>query len=544
MEKGGTAVYRHTKMFFLILVLIFAIKTRTRAIVPHNELSFEIFTQENGLPNNLIQYIYQDSKGWMWIGTSQGLSRFDGYSFMNFLSEPDDSTSIKGNLVRVIKEDSKGNLLVGTENGGLNIFDRGKENFSHPRNALSGTIFKDVSVNDIAVDGDGKTYIGTEFSILIYEEEGTIKLIEPVQEDGTIFKEQFVRNLEFDDRGMLWVGTNQGLYIYNPETNNIKEYSLPSENRQVQEIWELFYDEEGVLWVGTYSEGLFLISTNTLDIQRVFLNPQIDRAETVRSVSKSTFGEFWIGTRGGLYVYSKQKGVTGFFRHNERDSRSLSNNSILSVFHDAMGETWIGTRHGLNLLAKSKQVFHHFGALSGDDRYLNSSIIYAFWIDDEGKIWIGTEDGGINIYNPETGRYSYLMAGEKGNNISQNCIKAFHDDRQGNLWVGTYLGGIDVINLKTGKIRNYRNDPDDPQSVSDNRVWDFCPDGDQDIWIATSSGVDRYNHQRQIFEHFPLLNGNGQVSWIEKDSHGNLWIGGLDELILFQSGKQWHQAVS
>jgi len=526
-------MYRHTRMFFLILILILAINTLTKAIVPHNELSFEIFTQENGLPNNLIQYIYQDSKGWMWIGTSQGLSRFDGYTFVNFLTNPGDSASIKGNLVRVIKEDSKGNLLVGTENGGLNVFDREKESFSHPCNAFSGTTFRDVSVNDIAIDGAGKIYIGTEFNILIYEEEGTVKLIEPVQEDGAVFKGKFVRNLEFDERGMLWVGTNQGLYLYNPQTNTIEYFGLPSENRQGQEIWELFYDGEGDLWVGTYSEGLFLISTKTLDIHPVFLNPQIDRAETVRSVSKSTFGEFWIGTRGGLYVYSKKKGVTGFFRHNERDSRSLSNNSILSVFHDALGETWIGTRHGLNLLSKSKQVFHHFGALSGDDKYLNSSIIYAFWIDDEGKIWIGTEDGGINIYNPQTGRYRYLMAGENGNSISQNCIKAFHDDGQGNLWVGTYLGGIDVISLKTGKISHFSHDPDDPQSLSDNRVWDFCPDANQNIWIATSSGVDRYNYQTKIFEHFPFLNGNVQVSWIEKDSQGNLWIGGLDELIYF-----------
>ncbi len=526
-------MYRHTKIFYLVFVLIFYLEIRSQAIVPYNDLSFDIFTQENGLPNNLIQCIYQDSKGWIWIGTSHGLSRFDGYSFVNFLPDTDDSTSIKGNLVRVIKEDRRGNLLVGTENGGLNVFDRQKESFSHPCDTFPGTNFRNISVNDIAVGGDGKTYIGTEFNLLIYGEDGKVLPLEAVQSDGTIFNGQFVRTLEFDDKGRLWVGTNQGLYLYNSQSNQIEYFPLSSEISQGQEIWELFYDGEGVLWVGTYSEGLFLISTNTLDIESVSFQPQVARTETVRSVSKSTFGEFWIGTRGGLYVYSKQNGVTGFFRHNERDSRSLSNNSILSVFHDAMGETWIGTRHGLNLLAKSKQVFHHYGALPGDNNYLNSNIIYAFWIDQEGKIWIGTEDGGINIYNPGTGKYNYLMAGEKGNYISQNCIKAFHADGKGNLWVGTYLGGIDVIDLATGKISHFRHDPEDTRSVSDNRVWDFCDDGDKGIWIATSRGVDRYDFQNEIFEHFPLLNGEGQVSWIEKDSQGNLWIGGLDELICF-----------
>jgi len=105
----------------LILLLVGFTLICNKAHSSFSELTFDIFTQENGLPNNQIQCVYQDSRGWIWIGTSQGLSRFDGYSFVNFLPNPDDSTSLKGNLVRVIKEDRNGNLLVGTENGGLNV---------------------------------------------------------------------------------------------------------------------------------------------------------------------------------------------------------------------------------------------------------------------------------------------------------------------------------------------------------------------------------------------------------------------------------------
>jgi signal transduction histidine kinase/ligand-binding sensor domain-containing protein/DNA-binding response OmpR family regulator len=500
-----------------------------------SELTFDIYTQENGLPNNQIQCIYQDSKGWVWVGTSQGLSRFDGYSFVNFLPDPSDSNSLNGNLVRVIKEDRNGNLLVGTENGGLNIFNREKEIFSHPFKKMNGYHVVDVSVNDIVEDEAGNFYLGTDFNIMVFDTLGNLSVVKTEQVSGQEkFEGSFVRNLQFDTHGILWAGTNNGLYYYNPRNNQMASFQLPFDSYQNKEIWEIYLDGEGMLWVGTYSAGLFLVSPDDHSVVPVILEPRLNRTETVRAVSKGVFGEYWIGTRGGLYAYSKERGVTGFYRHDERDPRSISNNSVLSVLNDARGETWIGTRGGLNLLAKSKQVFHHFGALPGDDNYLNSSIIYAFWIDNEGKIWIGTEDGGINILNPESGKYEYLVARENNrNSISQNCIKAFLDDRRGNLWVGTFLGGIDVINLKNREIKHFKHEPGKAGSLSDNRVWDFCLDRNNDIWVATSGGVDKYNRQTNLFEHFPQLNGDNQVSWIEPDSKGNIWMGSLEEVIVY-----------
>jgi ligand-binding sensor domain-containing protein len=164
--------------------------------------------------------------------------------------------------------------------------------------------------------------------------------------------------------------------------------------------------------------------------------------------------------------------------------------------------------------------------LPGDNHHLNSSTIYAFWIDKNNNIWIGTEDGGINIFNPETGTYKYLVYNEMdANSISQNCIKAFQDDGKGNLWVATFLGGIDVINLQTGKISNFKHNPDIPGSLSDNRVWDICMDKNGELWFATSGGVDRYIKETNTFKHYPQINGNEQVNWIEPDSNGNIWFG-------------------
>jgi signal transduction histidine kinase/ligand-binding sensor domain-containing protein/DNA-binding response OmpR family regulator len=499
-----------------------------------NVLSFDYFSQADGLPNNQIQCIFQDEKGWIWLGTSQGLSRFDGYRFVNFITSPDDSTSLSGNLVRVIFEDSKGNLYVGTENGGLNIFDRKKECFLHTYKNNPEFKAKELSVNAITEDKEGNLYIGTDRNLLKLDSAGHLGRVNPTGSGIANFTGSFIRTLHFDDHGKLWIGTTNGLFSYCPETNSVEEITLPVSNSKSKEVFEVIKDDDGLLWVGTYSSGLLLIDPLTRSVTHLDLGPYYERTETVRTISKGILGDYWIGTRGGLYIYSKTKGVTGFFRHDDRDNHSLANNSVLDIFHDSRGETWIGTRGGLNLLAKSKQVFKNFSALPNDNRFLNCNIIYAFWIDDRERIWVGTEDGGINIYDPSQGIFEYMKAGEKNSNtISQNCVKAFLEDRKGNLWIGTFWGGIDVLNLKTDKISHYRHSEDNPNSLSDNRVWALSLDSDGGIWIGTSVGVDRLDPVTGSFRHFSELAQNKQVNWISIDSENDIWLGTPDEVVIY-----------
>jgi signal transduction histidine kinase/ligand-binding sensor domain-containing protein/DNA-binding response OmpR family regulator len=500
-----------------------------------NVLSFDYFSQMNGLPNNQIQCIYQDKKGWIWLGTSQGLSRFDGYRFVNFIHSTNDTTSLSGSLVRVIFEDRKGNILVGTENGGLNVFDREKERFLHPYKNHPEFKSKEVSVNSIKEDIEGNLYLGTDRSLLKIDNNGQLSKISPLSGTQTMsFSGSFIRVIQSDNSGNLWIGTSVGLFLYHPDSNVIEEISITVANDRSREVFDIYKDEDGLLWIGTYSKGLLILDPLTKSIRHLSLDPYFKRTETIRTISKGTLGDYWIGTRGGFYVYSKTQGVTGFFRHDDRDSRSLANNSVLDIFHDSHGETWIGTRGGLNLLAKSKQVFRNFSALPNDDHYLNSSTIYAFWIDKKNRIWVGTEDGGINIYNPDKGTFNYLMAKDGNTNaISQNCIKAFLDDGKGNLWIGTFWGGIDVLNLNTGKLTHFQHSPDKKHSLADNRVWALCMDNDGGIWIGTSAGVDRFDPETKLFTHFPKLALSSQVNWINIDSDKNIWLGTLDEVIIY-----------
>jgi signal transduction histidine kinase/ligand-binding sensor domain-containing protein/DNA-binding response OmpR family regulator len=519
----------------LLFFLFFLPVQKADGIEVVNNLNFDFYSQEHGLSNNQIHCILQDKKGWMWFGTSQGVCRFDGFHFTVFKNDPEDSASLKGNLVRAIFEDHKGQLWIGTENGGLNKFNREKENFQHYFYHEDHAVLKDASVTSIHEDVSENLWVGTETNLYRIENEKKLIEIKPSNISG--FSNYF-RVIRSDPSGRIWVGTNNGLFVYNPKNNLAEKVILPQSSSTNQEIWEIVFDDDGTVWTGTYASGMYTVNPASLEARHLVIDPNNDRSNTVRSISKDRNGKYWIGTRGGLYIYEKNKGVTAFYYHEEREPKSLVNNSVQCIVHDLKGDVWIGTRNGINFLIEERQNILGFKSMPGDDRYLNSSEIYAFWIDPKGDVWAGTESGGINILNRKTGRFKYLVP-QKGNpnSLSRNCIKALLDDGKGNLWIGTFLGGIDVLNLKTGNYKHYRNDPADPTSLSENRVWSLLRDSNNDIWAGTSNGLDKFDPVTGTFIHFKNLADGQQVNWLVEDSDHCLWIG-ADELIIYNPKDQ------
>ncbi|MFY9154465.1 MAG: two-component regulator propeller domain-containing protein [Prolixibacteraceae bacterium] len=513
---------------FILGAFMLLVSIQVSGIDLINNLNFDFFSQENGLSNNQIHCIHQDKKGWMWFGTSQGVCRYDGYKFTVFKIDTEDSTSLKGNLVRTIFEDSKGQIWIGTENGGLNKFDRGKENFQHYFYQGGNAVLKNVTVTAIHEDSKGNLWIGTDTRL--YRMENEKELIEIRPSNRNDFTGYF-RIIKSDQSGRIWLGTDTGLILFTPENNRVHQLVLLPNNSSNQEIWDIFTDQDGTFWVGTYSDGLFKVNPANLEVQYVSIDPQNDRSRTVRAIAKDRNGKYWIGTRGGLYIYETGKGTTAFYYHDEREPKSLVNNSIQCIFHDFKGDVWIGTRNGINFLIEERQNIHGYKSMPGDNRYLNSSEIYTFWIDKSGDVWAGTESGGINILDRKTGKFRYLLP-QPGNpnSLSTNCIKALLDDGKNNLWIGTFLGGIDVLNLKTNTFTHYRNNPDNPASLSENRVWSLFRDSNNDIWVGTSAGIDKFEPASGSFIHYNNLVDNRQVNWISEDADHTLWIG-ADELV-------------
>jgi signal transduction histidine kinase/ligand-binding sensor domain-containing protein/DNA-binding response OmpR family regulator len=520
--------------------LIFSMILLTVMIVfiePLYALSFNSYTQEDGLSGNLIYCINQDHQGWIWIGTDQGLSRFDGYRFRNFTPSSKDSTSIKGLAIRVIYEDRNGNLWIGTENGGLNRFNRDTETFSQPFQNKLDYSSEITSVYDIEEDKAGNLWLSTNREILVIDTTGKVTVLSLKGfEKSNKDTELTITKIQFDHSGKLWVGTKTSLFLYDPVKRSTNRFASLSGDDKIHGVVDLYLDSHGKMWISTDGDGLYVIDPVSMENTAILLKPETERSSAVRQVAEDISGNYWICTRGGLYIYDPVRNSTSYYGNDEREPQSLVNNSVNSVFRDRNGEMWVGTRQGISLLLQSKQFFQNFVAHPSDKsgKYLNSKSVYAIWVDKAQNIWVGTEDGGVNIYNTKNQLYTYLTKHKNNpNSISENCIKAFLDDGIGNLWIGSFHGGIDVLNLLTGKIRHFRNEPSNPGSLISNDVWDFAMDTEGGIWIATSVGVDRYNPETKSFTHLPNLTERERINWIEQDSKHNIWLGSNYELIIY-----------
>lgn len=504
-----------------------------------NTFVFEHFTQENGLSNNQVQCIFQDRKGYMWFGTSQGVSRFDGYRFRVFENIAGMDHSLRGNLVRSIFQSKNGTIYIGTENGGLNVFDSSKERFSHPFDGYSGLRLENASVNCIAEDQFERLWLGSDSGIIRYHPDGKVSMINPAEEDPEkYFEGNFVRVMAFGRHGKLWMGTNNGVFVLDTAENRVSPVVLPLPPSLNEEIWELVAEPDGRIWIGTYDNGVFLMADEGKIEEHLIPDKANERSYTVRAICRDKFGSYWMGTRGGVFVYKPGEGMNGNFFHDEREEKSLSGNSVLSVFHDAKGDTWIGTRLGISYLVHSKQVFRSYRAMPDDKKYLNSKEIYAFWRQNNGHIWIGTEDGGVNIFDPVKQDFEYLThdPGDPST-LSSNCIKTFMEDGKGNVWIGTFRGGISVVNLSNRKtVKYYRQNPGMSHSIADDRVWDLFRDSRNNIWAATSAGIELYHPETDGFMLLNIFPPGTQVNWIREDSQGDLWFGGRDEIVVYSVG--------
>jgi len=495
-----------------------------------NNLSFEHYSIQQGLANNKIHSILQDRKGWMWFGTSQGICRFDGYRFTVFKNDPENPASLAGDLVRTIFEDHKGEIWVGTENGGLNKFDRDRETFKHFFYEGKMGVLKNVKIASIQEDKEKNLWVSTRTNLYKIVNETDIVAYKPSYQ----FKStEYFRVINFDQEGRLLIGTTLGLYVFYPDKNLVQKVNFKSDYTNY-EICTIVPEKDGTFLIGTELSGMYAFNPKSNEAWPLIIDPTNERSNSVRAISKDREGNYWIGTRGGLYNYQRGKGIIAFYCNDKSEPSSLRHNSIQCIFTDRYDDLWIGTGDGLNYLDKKRQKILSYKSLNDDDRYLNSSEIYCFWNDSKENLWIGTESGGINILNRKTGRFKYILAEKDNNNsLSSNCIKTMLDDGNNNLWIGTYQGGLDIYNLQTGKFKHFKNNPKDPNSLSTDRVWALLRDSNNDIWVGTSSGLDKFNPETNNFVHYSELVHNQHVNWLAEDKDHSLWIGCTDSLIIY-----------
>ena len=544
------------------------------------EYTFKQLTDADGLSQSTIFATIQDNDGFLWLGTVDGLNRYDGYEFRIFENDLSDSTSISDNFISTLFEDSDGFIWAGTINGYLNRYDKKTEIFKrfYINSFFSaikspGNNFYDYplafsrdqlnTVTTITEDKDGYLWIGTWGNGIIKfdrkNETGTHIFNNP--DNQTSLSSNRILDILADKSGNIWIATfGAGIdrlikdnsapinseFNFLHYTSKYKIENSLSDNK----ITSLFEDKKGNLWIGTFYGGLNkldAINKNYSPEKAKFINylhkqnsKNCLSNNTVMAIEQDFDGYLWIGTfGGGIDRFDINSETFVNFSKYSAQNISFPDAEVLSLFIDRSGILWVGSHlgEGLTKIQKNISNFEIINSQSTGNLKLNDNVVWSLFKDRDEKLWVGTYRGGINILNFKSKQIKIIQSIPGTNSISDNHIRSFAEDKFGNIWVGTYSEGLNRIDRNTGKIDVFKNKAGDINSLSANQVLDIFVESENIIWAATfggglnqlyfdknSSGKPRF----KTFKHNPSDPGSisdDRAYIILKDSKEDFWIG-------------------
>jgi signal transduction histidine kinase/ligand-binding sensor domain-containing protein/CheY-like chemotaxis protein len=562
-----------------ILVLFCLVPLLSPAQTP--DVRFRHINDEQGLSNSTINCIFQDSRGFMWFGTRDGLDRYDGSKVTVYKNNPKDKTSISDNTINCICEDGHHNLWIGTAYS-LNRLDPVTGTFTQFK--LGNTYSNGVATDNItalcASDNDN-IWIGTYGAgiDLLNVKSGQVKHFRHGKKNSNTLSNDSVFCFYKDNHKNLWVGTYYGLSMFAAGSSNFKPYHVPGLDDGFNiiaiggdsndNIWigrgatgvgvfnpadnkikffvnnpkdanslsgdltfSLSCDKQGNVWVGTINDGLNLYKPRTNSFYRYY--PKPDNAASLSNTSVSCIyndnqGNVWVGThRGGINLYTPEADKFKLYRQGV-DETTLSYNDVKAFFEDSKGRLWIGTDGGgLNLFDRKAGAFKHYKYIPNDPTSLSSNSVQSVAEDAMGNIWVGTWGGCINLMDTKTGKFKHFRPSfTDPNNISSDFLQQLFLDSRGNFWATTYFGGLDVLDNKILKFHRLKDAPDGKTRFSGDNAVSITEDKESNLWIGTDDGgLNRYNLNTQTFSHY-LDKGviKPGIYVVFADSKGRVWAG-------------------
>ncbi|ASB49714.1 hybrid sensor histidine kinase/response regulator transcription factor [Alkalitalea saponilacus] len=558
------------KFIFTIILSIFFQHTVL------SNLSFKSITSNNGLSSSRITSIVQDTDGFIWIGTEDGLTKYDGSHFHIYKHDPENIKTISSNQIYTLFIDKKGDIWVGTSNG-INVYNRKNDSFirmNHlPRENiyaiaqdLNGHIYigahnffflnsidqqlteffpdpnsdNSIShgiVNTIYIDCENNIWVGTKHGLnLFIRNLGAFKtFLDEPDKPGSITGND-IRSITRDEQGRLWIGTNKGLNKGTINENDIIFKNFihnPSNDSSISEgaILSLHLDNHGYLWVGTQNGGL-----NRLKINSNLSAPAFERYQyrpftpnsitnnTIQTIYEDFQENIWIGTyAGGINIYKKNAKQIELHRKTPEKKSSVINNHVNTFLEDDHF-IWIGTEGGLSRYNKETEKYTHYVHEKKNSNSIGSNAVWDLAENNNDQIWIGTWGGGLNLFDKEKGEFTIFLPSDNIKSLNSANIFAILPEENGDLWIGTMGGGLNHYNKSENTFTHYTIDN---SSIKTNFVEDIIKLSDSVLLLANVNGVTKFNIAQNIFTPVTLSGNNQDVNVyaLYKDSKNNIWIG-------------------
>jgi ligand-binding sensor domain-containing protein/signal transduction histidine kinase/DNA-binding response OmpR family regulator len=496
---------------------------------------FKNLSVEDGLSHNTVFAILQDSRGFMWFGTKDGLNRFDGSRFKVFKNDPQNPYSIGSNTVQSLFEDRQGKIWVGT-NQGVYIYEPETEKFrqfdtkDQDGNNVWGQIL------EIQEDNNQQIWIASSSSGL-YRYQAKNNLLTHFYHDplkpGSLASGS-VSSMTIDAKNNIWVGIlGGGIQKFIAANESFDKYDSPDADLGKDLILDLF-DHDLELLIGTKNGGLKKLIKATGQVENVLEQDMEKNTLFIRDMAKLNANELWICTELGIYVYNT---MTNAYRHiiqNPNDPYSIADNAIYSIFKDSEGGIWVGSYFGgVDYLPNHQTVFEKYYPINGSNSILGKRV-REFAEDDNGYIWVGTEDNGLSRFNPETGEFKNFLPGKTSDGISYHNIHGMLY-KDGKLWLSNHSMGLrlDILDTKTEKVEKI--DQSNLQNpLYDSDIFSILEDRSGNKWFGTISGVYKMKKGSKTLEFVPEINISFFIDIME-DSKGRIWFATTNNgLFLFE----------
>lgn len=522
-----------------------------------NTFVFDNYSVKDGLSHNNVYSIFQDNSGYLWLGTQDGLNKFDGHKFTTYRSIPNNPNSLSTNNFGKIFQDSSGIYWFGTYGKGIDLYNSATHIFKNLSNSLvdstslsgdlTACIFND-SFGDIWIgmeNGGLNKYNKKEGNFIRYQHKETI--------ENSLSNSSANCICETSD-GTIWVGTGNGLNKFNKESQTFTHYYHNPYNENTLSgnvIQHMVVDDEDNIWIAVFNGGLNKFNPETSEVKRYKQN--VNDAKTlsdnnVEYLFIDSYNQFWVGTyEGGLNLFDKNTGEFIHCKTLNGYNEELCFNKIEYIIEDNSNVLWVATRgSGLYKHDLKPQKFKNLIHDPSNSQSLSDNNITAIDEDAKGNLWIGTDGGGLTKFIRKEQKYTHFKYSSVNQNTpSGNRIWSVLVDEQGVIWAGSFGNGLTRIEHRNGEyyFTRYRHSVDDGSSISSNQINSIVQDQNSDIWIGTSIGLNKLikaeNVNDYTFKQFlynplgPINYADNYISHLCIDSSNRIWVGSTVGLLEF-----------
>ena len=491
--------------------------------------------QHNLMANKWVEMVYEDKSGMIWLGSKSGLTKYNPRKgiFTALQHDPADGASLSNDTISAIEADLRNELWVGTYQG-LNHVDRFTNEVQRIEPDDSDLLGLTSRISGFLQHESGLLWIATYQGLYSYDRKSGLFFSESAE--GIIDSSTIIYHMASSDE-TIWLGTNRGLIKLDLSVNRQHQLIPLDFNEEGAEITTILPDRLGQVWVLT-DEGLYCYRSEEPELLRF-----LEAGGTVYSLAldpkepllEGIDGDIWFGTFGnGVYQIDPATFTYKHLTHNPADPESLSENSIHCIFQDRAGVTWFGTfGAGISILDPHSNRFRLFKNNPYNLNSLASSFVWTICEASDNTLWFGTNDHGISCYDQQHGTFTHYDHNPfDPTSVANSSIRKIYQDSRGRIWIGTDGGGLDMFNPQDHSFRHFQNNPDDPASISHNSVRTVYEDRDGRIWVGTRNGLNLLLEDEISFRHYleDTDKEDGMppyfiYSAIHHDADDNLWVG-------------------